>query len=162
MVCIKEKHIQAHSEDELAVLSGTPFPSSWGHPPDSCPGWGRAKILDLARPWTWAPCHGMLGRPPDGFFSGHSLLQPCLLLANDPDTGAELGRGQGLTLTRVGVPAKAGAVGLRARLPEPSPQCFSGSAPCPRSLLQGEARVPRSFRLKEGGLAGGLSVAGDT
>ena len=43
MVCIKEKRIQ----DELAVLSRTPFPSSGGHPPDSCPGWGRAKTPDL-------------------------------------------------------------------------------------------------------------------
>ena len=57
MVCIKEKHIQ----DELAVLSRAPFPGSGGHPPDSCPGWGRAEALALGA----SP--GELGRPPDRF-----------------------------------------------------------------------------------------------
>ena len=54
------------------------------------------------RPRIWAPRHRILGR----VFSGHSLLQPCLLLANDPDAGAEPGQGQGLTLTRAPCPCQ--------------------------------------------------------
>lgn len=70
MVCIKVKHIQAHREDKLAVLSATPFPSS-----------GAILLTDVPdgeepRPWPWVPRHGSWG----GLQTGLLWSQPASAL----------------------------------------------------------------------------------